>query len=173
MKSTEKEVLLERNELIVSKTDLTGKITYANRVFMRVSNYTETQLLGKPHSLIRHDDMPRGVYYGMWKTIKAGNEFFGFVKNLTSDGNFYWVFANVTPDYQNQKMVGFYSVRRHPPRSALSDVTDLYKKMRDIEQGCSVADAPKTSWKWLLDYCQTNAGMTYETFILSHYQSHL
>lgn len=173
MKLAEKEISLEPDELIVSKTDLNGNITYANRVFMRVSNYSEMDLLGHPHNLIRHKDMPRGVFYGLWKTLKSDNEFFGFVKNKTADGNFYWVFANITPDYQNSKKIGFYSVRRHPPHKALNDIESLYEQMRSIERQHAKADAAKASWHWLQDHCESLHNVSYETFILSHYQSHL
>ncbi|MFC7002316.1 PAS domain-containing protein [Pseudobowmanella zhangzhouensis] len=103
-----REITFDRQELIVSKTDLRGKLTYANRVFMRVSNFSEADLLGKDHSIIRHPDMPRGVFYGLWKALKSGQEFFGFVKNITSDGHYYWVFANITPDVVNGEKVGFF-----------------------------------------------------------------
>ena len=108
MSQVAKEITFSDNILIVSKTDLRGNITYANRHFMRISNFPEAALLGKPHNIIRHSDMPRGVYYAMWKTLKAKQEFFGFVKNLTADGDYYWVFANVTPDVVDGKVEGFF-----------------------------------------------------------------
>ena len=108
------------NDFIVSKTDTTGKITYANRIFMEIAGYPESELLGVQHNIIRHPDMPRGVFRFMWDTLKKGDEFFGFAKNLCADGGFYWVFANITPDYdKNGKLQGYYSVRRKPPQSAL------------------------------------------------------
>jgi len=167
-----KEITFSPREIIVSKTDLSGKITYANRVFMRVCNYPESALLGEPHRVIRHPDMPRGVFYGMWKTLKAQEEFFGFVKNSTYDGNYYWVFANVTPDYEGQKPVGYYSVRRVAPKEALSDVNALYQKMREIEKKCDKASAPETSWAWLLDYCEQNKHVSYEALVLNHHQQY-
>jgi PAS domain S-box-containing protein len=170
--ASEQEVKFERDELIVSKTDLHGNITYANRIFMRISNYSEVDLLGQPHNFIRHQDMPRGVFYGLWKTLKAGGEFFGFIKNQTADGNYYWVFANITPDYHHEKIIGFYSVRRCPPVSALADIVSLYQQMKKLEQNYSKEDAPKASWEWLQRHCQETAGVSYETFVLSHYQSH-
>lgn len=173
MKQREQEVLLESNELIVSKTDLNGNITYANRVFMRVSNFSEMDLLGHPHNLIRHNDMPKGVFYGLWKTLKTDKEFFGFVKNRTADGNFYWVFANITPDYQHGKTIGFYSVRRNAPRKALVDIEQLYEQMRTIERQHTKSDAAQASWHWLQQHCETAHKVSYENFVLSHYQSHL
>ncbi|MBR7888357.1 PAS domain-containing protein [Marinomonas sp. A79] len=166
-----KEITFLPEELIVSKTDLKGKITYSNRAFMRICNFPESALLNQPHNLIRHQDMPRGVFYGMWQALQAGNEFFGFIKNSTSDGNYYWVFANVTPDYVGEQKVGYYSVRRVAPPNALTAVADLYKKMREIEASGDKTTAAKKSWQWLNNYCQEKAGMSYDAFILNHYQS--
>lgn len=128
------EIVLADNELIVSKTCLKGRITYANRRFMAIAGFSEQQLLHQPHNLIRHPDMPRGVYRLMWKTLQSGQEFFGFVKNLCADGSYYWVFANVTPDVDEHGQTrGYYSVRRKAPESAIRLVEGLYKEMLAIE----------------------------------------
>ena len=164
------EVTFSEDELIVSKTDLRGKITYANRHFMRVSNFSEIDLLGQPHNIIRHPDMPRGVYYAMWKTLKSKNEFFGFVKNLTADGNFYWVFANVTPDMKQGSIDGFFSVRRKAPKAAIDIIQNVYQQMRDIERRHSEADAPTASWKWLEEHMQSQYQSSYEEFVLELYE---
>lgn len=167
-----REVTFSDNELIVSKTDLRGNITYANRHFMRVSNFAESDLLGHPHSLIRHPDMPRGVYHAMWKTLKSKHEFFGFVKNLTSDGNFYWVFANVTPDFNKGNVEGFFSVRRQAPRAALAVIQPVYQQMLDIERRSAKEKAPVDSWNWLQDHVRSETGLCYEEFIISLYEQH-
>lgn len=167
------EVTFSADKLIVSKTDLRGKITYANRHFMQLSNYSEDQLLGQPHSLIRHPDMPRGVYHAMWKTLKAKNEFFGFVKNLTSDGNYYWVFANVTPDMIQGDIKGFFSVRRLPPKAAISLIEPVYKKMLDIERRSAESTAPSESWNWLTKHIKQEFNLSYEEFALSVYDSQI
>lgn len=166
------EVPVRKDELIVSKTDLKGDITYANRNFMRIANYSERLLLAQPHSIIRHPDIPRGVFHGMWKSIKSGREFFGFVKNYTADKNYYWVFANITPDYVDEKIVGFFSVRRHAPREALKVIEPVYKQMLDMERGLAESLAPKTSWKWVEDLILENYHMEYDEFILNLYQQH-
>ena len=120
------EVVLTDNEFIVSKTDAKGRITYVNRVFMRIAGYSEQELLQQPHSIIRHPDMPRGVFYYLWKTLQEGHEFFGFVKNLCADGSYYWVFANITPDYdRDDRLMGYYSVRRKPSPQAIETVTPI------------------------------------------------
>ncbi|MEJ2763532.1 PAS domain-containing protein [Photobacterium sp. MCCC 1A19761] len=156
----------------MTKTNLEGKITYANRTFMRVANYSELELLGKDHNLIRHPDMPKGVFYGMWKTLKSGEEFFGFVKNSTADGNYYWVFANITPDHLNGQMIGFYSVRRYASKAAIQEIERIYQKMREIEQSAGNKQAGETSWQWLADQIQREHQMGYEEYVLSLYEKH-
>ncbi|TBX20410.1 aerotaxis receptor Aer [Bowmanella sp. JS7-9] len=167
-----REITFDRQELIVSKTDLRGKLTYANRVFMRVSNFSEADLLGKDHSIIRHPDMPRGVFYGLWKALKSGQEFFGFVKNITSDGHYYWVFANITPDVVNGEKVGFFSVRRTAPKGALQVIEDIYRQMRDKEKGFPPAQAPEASWNWMVQNVLETRNQSYEQFVIELYQEH-
>ena len=97
-------------ELIVSKTDLKGHITYANEVFLRLSDYSEGEVLGKPHALIRHPDMPRSVFKLMWDRISSGHEIFAYVVNMASNGDHYWVYAHVTPSFDaNHKVIGYHS----------------------------------------------------------------
>ncbi|MBM6549502.1 PAS domain-containing protein [Marinomonas ostreistagni] len=130
------EVLLEQDDLLVSKTDTRGKVTYANRRFMNISGYYEQHLLGQPHNIIRHADMPRAVFRLMWRMLQEGKEFFGFVKNSCADGRHYWVFANVTVDLDEHGVSkGYFSVRRCPPRSAVDYCEKLYRDMRSIEAG--------------------------------------
>ena len=92
-----RETFFPASELIVSKTDLKGRITYANRLFCKVAGYREAELIGQPHSIIRHPDMPRSVFRLMWDTIEDRREIFASVKNMASNGDHYWVFAHVTP----------------------------------------------------------------------------
>jgi len=163
------EVDIPEGKFIVSKTDLTGKITYANRTFMQVSNYSELELLGKQHNIVRHPDMPRGVFRFLWNEIAKGNEFFGYVKNLTADGAFYWVFANVTPDYDaSGKMQGYYSVRRRPPRAAIDAVTPLYREMLEIEARAGAKAGPDSSMEWLFGKL-AEMGKSYEQLVLGLY----
>lgn len=132
------EVRMGDEEFIVSKTNIRGHIIYANRVFMEMSLLTEDQLINVNHNVIRHPDMPKGVFKFVWATLKKGKEFFGYVKNLRSDGRYYWVFANITPEYDlNGKLVGYLSVRRKPPVSAIEVIEPLYQQMLTIEQSAS------------------------------------
>ncbi len=161
------EVRLQPDDLIITKTDQKGVITYANRKFMQVSNYAESALLGQAHNLIRHPDMPRGVFRLMWKTLMQGKEFFGILKNYTADGGFYWVFANVTPDYGiDGSTKGYYSVRRMPTRHAIDTMTRIYAEMRAVEQSAGKAAAPDTSLVWLQDYLDKAHAGSYENFVL-------
>jgi len=159
---------LRDNDFIVSKTDPSGRITYANRIFMDICGFAESDLLGVQHNIIRHPDMPRGVFRFMWDTLKAGDEFFGFAKNLCSDGGFYWVFANITPDYdKNGILKGYYSVRRRPPESALEILIPVYKEMLAIEQRSPTKKAaPDKSIAYLVDVVKLTGSSSYNNLVL-------
>lgn len=162
---------LGANDFIVSKTDTTGRITYANRIFMKISGLPESELLGVQHNIIRHPDMPRGVFRLLWDTLKTGNEFFGFVKNICADGGYYWVFANITSDLDKHgKLQGFYSVRRKPPQSALDVLIPIYKEMLAIEKRSSAKEAPKKSIDYLLNVIAQTGAKNYDSFVLSLYK---
>lgn len=164
---TNREIALKDDEFIVSKTDTKGRITYANRVFMQIANYPEDQLLGVQHNILRHPDMPRGVFRLLWNTLKEEQEFFGYVKNMTADGGFYWVFANITPDWDvHDKVVGYYSVRRKPKQSALEVITPIYREMLALEQRVPPAEAPDASIQLLQDKLK-GLKLSYEEFVLS------
>jgi len=129
-----------REQIIVSKTDLQGRITYANDVFCQVSGYPEGALTGSPHNVIRHPDMPMAVFQLLWDTISAGDEIFAYVVNLAADGAHYWVFAHVTPSFGvDGRIVGYHSNRRWVPPEVRRQVAGVYAQVRRAEQG----DAPK------------------------------
>ena len=125
---TNKEVFFDDHDIIVSKTDIKGRITYANKTFCNVAGYTETEVLNQPHSIVRHPDMPRAVFKLLWDTIFAGSEIFAFVKNMTKTGDYYWVLAHVTPSFDKSgSVMGFHSNRRVPDPKIVKDVvTPLY-----------------------------------------------
>ncbi len=155
------------DDFIVSRTDTRGRITYGNRVFIEYSGYTEQELLGAPHNIIRHADMPRGVFKFLWDTLGGGNECFAYVKNLAKDGSFYWVFANVTPDVDSGGRVsGYFSVRRKPHSGAVSAMADVYRAMLAEEQKAGHRDGPAASLAWLVGVL-TQKGVSYEEFVLS------
>jgi PAS domain S-box-containing protein len=128
---TNVEVFFREEDMIVSKTDLKGRLTYVNHEFCRIAGYTETELLGKPHSIIRHPDMPRAVFKLLWDAILEGREVFAYVKNMTKNGDHYWVFAHVTPSYdESGKVIGYHSNRRVPDRDVLNGtIVPLYSEM--------------------------------------------
>ncbi len=134
-KPTGKERFFGEDELIVSKTDIRGKITYANDVFQRLAGYTEEELLGAPHSILRHPDMPRCVFKLLWDTITRGSEIFAYVINMCKGGDHYWVFAHVTPSFdKNGAIVGFHSNRRVPDRKSVEAIQPVYKLLLSEEQ---------------------------------------
>lgn len=123
------------DEIIVSKTDLQGKITYANDVFMRVSGYEESELIGAPHSLIRHPEMPRAVFKLLWDTLAAGDEIFAYVNNMARTGDNYWVLAHVTPSYDRAgTIVGYHSMRRVPEAEKLARIKPIYAALLAAER---------------------------------------
>ncbi|MGV8965561.1 MAG: PAS domain-containing protein [Cellulomonas sp.] len=154
------------DEIIVSKTDSKGRITYANPVFLRVSAYAEADLIGQPHSKIRHPEMPRIIFKVMWETIQAGEEIFAYVNNLAADGAYYWVFAHITPSRATGGAeVGYHSNRRSPGRGAIRDVDRLYRRLLAEERRhARPADALNASGL-LLEAELATLGMTYDEVI--------
>lgn len=161
--------MLDEHDFIVSKTDPKGRITYANRIFMRISGYREEELLGQQHNILRHPDMPRSVFHLLWETIEGGRECFAYVKNLCKNGDHYWVLANVTPDYdRNGKTIGYFSVRRRPRRDAVDYFSCLYGELLAEERRAGSRGAIAASTK-LLERAITQQGFeNYETFVLGH-----
>jgi len=151
------------NDFLVSKTDLKGKITYCNQIFMKVAGYTEEELLGKPHNIVRHPDMPRVVFKLLWERVQNGEEIFAFVKNKTHDGGYYWVYANVTPSTDDRgNIVGYYSVRRKVNEKNLHLVEDLYATLLEEEQRGGI----EASQKYLSNLLNEK-GVTYDELIAS------
>lgn len=166
-KPTNHERILAEDDLIVSKTDKKGIITYANRTFIKFALLEENELLGAPHNIIRHPDMPKAIFRLLWDTIEKGNEIFAYVKNLSSDGAYYWVFANITPVYdQSRNIIGYYSFRRRPSREAINKITPVYQEMLRIEQNSGGKTGIEQSVGYLTNLLTEN-GTTYEQFILS------
>lgn len=126
----------DTDQVIVTKTDLKGRITYANDIFQKVSNVTEKQSLGQPHSFIRHPDMPRCIFKLFWDTIQSGHEIFAYVINRATNGDHYWVYAHVTPSFDDKgDIIGFHSNRRKPDERILNEeVIPLYAALRDEEK---------------------------------------
>ncbi len=118
---------LREGESIVSQTDLKGKITYVNPAFIRISGFTEAELVGAPHNIVRHPDMPAEAFADMWHYLKQGIPWTGLVKNRCKNGDFYWVRANVTPIKENGKVTGYLSVRTKPSREQIEQAGKAYQ----------------------------------------------
>jgi PAS domain S-box-containing protein len=165
---TATERFFARDEIIVSKTDVKGRITYVNRVFMKIADYDESDLLGQPHSMIRHPDMPRAIFKLLWTQLESGREIFAYVKNMTKHGDFYWVLAHVTPSLgAGGEVLGFHSNRRIPDKRVVQEViTPLYRTLKQIED----ADADRKaglekSWQHLNGVLKEK-GIGYDEFIV-------
>jgi PAS domain S-box-containing protein len=112
--------------LIVSRTDPDGIITHVNRSFVDMSGYSEEELMGQPHYILRHPDMPAAAFKDLWDTVRQGNKWHGYVKNLRKDGGYYWVLAIVIPNIRNGKIMGYTSVRRKPARRKVEECIQYY-----------------------------------------------
>lgn len=128
---TDREVMLGDDTLIVSKTDLKGRITYINNDFVKISGFLESELIGEPHNLVRHPDMPAEAFDDLWNTLKAGRPWSGLVKNRCKNGDYYWVDANATPIYESGQVVGYMSVRRKADRAVVAATEAAYRMFRE------------------------------------------
>ena len=123
------------NELIVSRTDLKGKITYANETFARISGYEVEELLGKPHNIVRHPDMPHFVFKELWESLKRGEIWRGYVKNLRKDGGYYWVYAEVSGVYKDDQLIEYKSMRSPVEKQLRYTMQETYDKRKQDDEG--------------------------------------
>ena len=156
------------DEIIVSKTDARGNITYGNSLFIKMAGYTEEELLGQPHNIIRHPDMPKLIFKALWDTVTQGKEINAYVINLAKDGGYYWVFANVTPSFdKDNNIIGYHSTRRKPNPRALEIIKPFYQTLKQAEAIGGVHESTKELVKLL-----ESQGMSYDQLIL-HLQYNL
>jgi len=160
---TDIETKLGDDDFIVSKTNSKGIITYCNQIFIEMSGYSEQELIGKQHNIIRHPDMPRAAFYLLWQTLQKGEEFFAYVKNLRKDGGFYWVYANITPSLSKNSEHAYYSVRRKPSQQKIDLVSTVYAEMLAEEKRVGAKDAIAASSELLISKLD-ELGTTYEEF---------
>lgn len=155
-------------EIIVSKTDTKGIITYVNDVFLRVSAYAEEDVIGQPHNVIRHPSMPRAVYQLLWDTIASGEEIFAYVVNLAADGAHYWVLAHVTPSFDSRgQIVGYHSNRRCPDRAAVTAIEPVYLALRNLERQAASSPAGLEASTQRLQELLAERGQSYDEFVWS------
>lgn len=163
---TGRERTFPEDEIIVSKTDPKGRLTYVNDVFLKVSDYAESECIGQPHSMIRHPDMPRAIFKLLWDTISSGREIFAYVNNRAKNGDNYWVFAHVTPNFSpSGEIIGYHSSRRVPRADSLAKVKPLYESLLRTER--AAADRKQgqdAAYKQLTDLL-TQAGKSYGEFV--------
>ncbi len=130
---TDLETRFPTGELIVSQTDVAGIITMCNEAFVHMSGFTRDEIMGAPHSILRHPDMPQAAFADLWSTVDQGKRWSGYVKNLRRDGGFYWVYATVIPKIVGGVVVGHTSVRREPSRDKVEELMGVYATMRAEE----------------------------------------
>ena len=156
------------DEIIVSKTDPKGRITYANPVFLRVAGYEEDDLLGQPHNIVRHPSMPACVFELLWETIGAGRELFAYVLNVASTGDEYWVYAHITPTFDAKgSIIGYHSSRRSPKPEALQKVKPLYAALLAEEQKHASKKEGIAAGRRKLMEVLAGAGTTYDELVWS------
>ncbi|MFT7002855.1 MAG: PAS domain S-box-containing protein [Sulfurimonas sp.] len=158
------EIFFPDNQFIISKTDIKGKIKYANELFVNMSGYCNKELIGKPHSILRHPEMPKLIFKKLWSELLLGNEVFAYVKNKTKHEKYYWVLAFVTPSYDNKgNLTEYFSVRRKPEGNVIKDYIDpLYQELLSLEKKIGV-NASQDYLNSLLE----QKGLSYEQFIFS------
>lgn len=127
------EIPFPEGKLIVSRTDPQGRIVHANQAFIEMSGFTEPELMGQPHYLLRHPEMPAVAFGDLWQTVARGEKWHGYVKNLRKDGAYYWVYATVIPNMRKGELIGYTSVRRKPSRAQVDKHAALYAEMRAKE----------------------------------------
>lgn len=127
--TTDLETAFPTGELIVSQTDVRGVITMCNDAFVLMSGFSREELIGQPHHILRHPDMPAAAFRDLWETVEKGERWNGYVKNLRKDGGYYWVYATVIPKRRGGEIVGYTSVRREPSRRRVEEAMTLYHKM--------------------------------------------
>ncbi len=128
------ETEVPQNELIISRTDLDGVITYVNETFAKISGYEPEELIGKPHNIIRHPDMPKSAFKDLWDKLKEGKEWEGYVKNLRKDNGYYWVFAKISPLIKDGKVIGYKSLREPVSKEKRIEMQNMYDRLRESEE---------------------------------------
>ena len=124
-----KEIVLDKSTMIVSETDMKGNILYANNDFCKIAGYTKDELIGQPHNIVRHPDMPKVAFKDLWETIKSGKVWKGIVKNKTKDGRYYWVNATAYPSKNSKGELRYVSIRIKPTDDEINNAISLYKTL--------------------------------------------
>ncbi len=158
--NSSKEILIDEHDLIVSMTDVKGVITYANDIFCKVAGYSREELIGQPHNLVRHKDMPRVVFKLLWDTILSGKPIAAFVKNKTKDGDYYWIKAYVAPVVRDGVVTHFTSYRRPISKFVKQEVSKLYKNLTEYEKSHTLQE----SFEYFLSFLEERQ-LSYEQLV--------
>ncbi|HEX5329767.1 PAS domain-containing protein [Sulfuricurvum sp.] len=157
------ELTFDEKDFIVSKTDLSGKIIYGNEVFIEMSGFSESELLGQPHNILRHPEMPASVFKFLWEKIKNKEEVFAYVINKTKQDNYYWVMAHITPSMNDQnELIAYHSVRRKPSPAILEQIKPIYRSLLEAEKRGGIRAGIET-----LTHFLNQRKVSYDEFILS------
>jgi PAS domain S-box-containing protein len=168
VRPTGRDSYLGDEEIIVSKTDLQGHLTYCNDIFLRVAQITEEQALGAPHCIIRHPDMPRSIFKLLWDYLTERKEIFAYVNNLSANGDNYWVFAHVTPSFDGRgNVVGYHSSRRKPRPEQIAKIAPLYATLLTVERSHSNPKDAAAAGVAALTELIKKQGLTYDEFIFT------
>ncbi len=158
---TDREVMLNEGEIIVSTTNLKGILTYCNDTFVKISGFREKELIGKNHNVVRHPDMPSAAFKDLWQTVQAGGNWSGIVKNRCKNGDYYWVKANVNPDYNDGVLTGYTSVRCKPGKKEIETAEKLYKKINAGE-----ANLDKSFWHKSNVFCNLGLAVKFSVVLM-------
>ena len=158
----DREIKLDPSKIIISKANARGIIEFANDYFMEVSGYEEFELMGQPHNVVRHPDMPKVIFKIMWERLQEGKNIHALIKNLSKDGRFYWVLTDFETKYnENGEIVSHYARRKAAPGNAVFQIKKLYKTLVAIEE----RQNPETAEKYFLGLLEEKA-ITYDQYIL-------
>lgn len=162
------ERLLAPDDIIVSKTNLKGHIEYANDTFLEIADFNLKDVLDQPHAMVRNENMPRCVFQLLWEYLQSGREIFAYVVNSAKNGDYYWVFAHVTPSLnENREVIGYHSNRRAPTREAIEKITALYDLLLKEEAAHTNRKEGQKAGYALLQSILAEKGVSYDEFVLS------
>ncbi|WP_299618330.1 PAS domain-containing protein [uncultured Tenacibaculum sp.] len=166
-KTVDEEIKWNKDKIIVSKTDPFGTILYANDVFTEASEYSKVELVGEPHNIIRHPDMPKVAFKVLWQALKAGKNFHAIVKNRTKSGKYYWVITDFETD-KNEKgeITGYTARRKAVPNSVIKKIEPIYKTLLEIEK----LKGEKASELYFNAYLNEEIGKSYDEFVLDLFE---
>jgi PAS domain S-box-containing protein len=157
----DEEIKFSKKKFIVSKTDLDGKIIFVNKNFCDISGYTEDELIEAPHSIVRHPDMPKAVFYLVWNALLSGRAISGVIKNLSKSGKYYWVIADLEPKFDREgNIISLTAFRRSAPQDVIDTTEELYRVMLNIEKKHGM----EKSIAYLEGFLEEH-DMTYDMFI--------